>query len=201
MEKNGWLIGLLAILLCVNLVGFYLIGINQVNEQDIANKITTQVLANIPAQAAVPTAAEIASLIKVPEAPTIPEFKSDSKVSDLWDNLYADEIEELENQTYNVSVNELEKRNYRSLENYLKDNIENFDELEDVDIKDYDITITELGLDEDEDKIAIVDLELKVRYSLLEGADEDLKKTIHAIATVTFDEGDYSDEDIEIIFQ
>ena len=207
MEKsnNGLLIGLIAvavILMVVTIFGVY--SITSVDEQALSDKVTAQVIKQIPVpeKVNVPTAAEIAALITVPSAPevVVPEFKSDSHVQDLWENLYGDEIDELETEAYDVAELELEDHDYKLLTKWLESSIEGFDELEDVDVKDYDITIVELGLDEDEDKIATVEFELKVKYSLLEGADDNFKKTVFATATVSFDEGDYDDEDVEFVF-
>ena len=55
-------------------------------------------------------------------------------------------------------------------------------------------------IDEDEDKVAEIVFELKVKYTLIEGVDEDLKKNIIATAIVSFDEGDYSDSDVDLVF-
>jgi hypothetical protein len=203
MDKNmGWLISLVALVGVLSLITLFIAGSNKVDEQALANTVTAQVISKIPAPEKVPTAAEIAAQIVVPSAPevTIPEFKSDSKVDDLWKNLYADQIEELETEAYNVAELELEDHDYKLLTKWLEANIVGFDEIDSVIIKDYDIDVVELGLDEDEDKIATVNFELKVRYTLLEGEDDNLKKTVNATATVTFDKGDFSDEDVELVF-
>ena len=205
MEKNNsLLIGLIVALAVLNLVGFFVLGSHQgVDEQALADKVTAQVISQIPEVEPVPTAAEIAALITVPTVPevTIPEFKSDEKVNDLWKNLYAENISKLETEAYDVAVNELEDHDYRLLTRWLESNVVGFDELDTpVNIHDFEVNVVELGLDEDEDKIATVEFELKVRYSLLEGTDDDFKKTVKATATVTFDEGDFSDEDVEIVF-
>lgn len=201
MEKNTTLlVSLIAIVGVLSLVTLFIAGSNKVDETALANTVTAQVISKIPAPEPVPTAAEIAALIPQPEAPVIPEFKSDQKVDEVWKEIYADDIEELETEAYNVAVEELEKRDYKALEKYLKGSIENFDELVSVEIKDEDITVVNLGLDEDENKVATVEFELKAVYSLSEGEDDDFKKKVIGTATVTFDKGDYSDEDVEIVF-
>jgi hypothetical protein len=134
---------------------------------------------------------------------TVPEFTENEKVNDLWENLYSDQIDELETEAYNVAVSELEKKEFRSLENFLKEGITDFDELKSVsnyELDDCDVNVVNLGLDEDEDKVATVSCDLKVKYSLLEGSDNDFKKKVKSEATVTFDQGDFSDEDVEIVF-
>jgi hypothetical protein len=210
MEKNSkLLIGLIVALAIVNVVGFFVLGSNQgIDEQALANKVTAQVISQMPTPEPGPTAAEIAALITVPEAPsapavTVPEFTENEKVNDLWENLYSDQIDELETEAYNVAVSELEKKEFRSLENFLKEGITDFDELKSVsnyELDDCDVNVVNLGLDEDEDKVATVSCDLKVKYSLLEGSDNDFKKKVKSEATVTFDQGDFEDEDVEIVF-
>jgi len=201
-QNNGLLYGLLAVAVILCLITTFAVMNNRVDEQALANKVTAQVISQIPEPDPVPTAAEIAALITVPSAPevTVPEFKSDEKVQDLWEDLYADEIEELETEAYDVAEIELEDHDYKLLTRWLEEQIEGFDEIEDVDVEDYEINIIALGLDEDEDKIAEVVFELEVEYSLEEGPSYDYKKDVLATATVTFDEGDFDDEDVELVF-
>ena len=199
-KKNGLLIGLIACAIALSVITLLAVAYNKVDEQALTNKIAAKVLAEIP-EVKVPTAEDIAKLVKV-ETPVIPEFESDSKVEDLWNDLYATQIEELETEAYNVAVKELEKKDYKTLEQWLE-NIENFDELKDVsnyDLEDCKLNVVELGLEDDSDKIATVECDLKVKYSLLEGPTNNFKKIINWIATVTFDEGDFSDENVEIVF-
>jgi hypothetical protein len=203
MEKNiGLLVGLISVLGVLSLITLFIAGSGKIDQQALSDKITAQVISKIPAPEKVPTAAEIAAQIVVPSAPEviIPEFKENEKVNDLWKNLYADQIEELETEAYNVAELELKDHDYKLLTNWLEANVVGFDEIDSVTIKDYDINVVELGLDEDEDKIATVNFELKVRYTLLEGSDDNLKKTVNATATVNFDKGDFSDEDVELVF-
>jgi len=203
MEKqNGLLVTMLVILAVLSLITTFVSLGSRVNEQDLANKVTAQVISQIPAQDPVPTAAEIAALITVPSAPevNVPEFKSDSHVQDLWEDLYADEIDELETEAYDVAELELVDHDYKLLTRWLEENIEGFDELKDVDVEDYEINIIELGLDEDEDKIAEVVFELEIKYTLNEGEATKYKKDVLATATVTFDEGEWNDEDVELVF-
>ncbi len=208
-NKTGLLVTLIVVAALVNLAGLIILGANQVDEQALKESITAQLnadldekLAALPAPA---TAAEIAALIVVPEAPgvpefDVPEFKSDSYVKDLWEDMYSYEIEELETGAYDVAVEELEDHDYKDLANWLESLIEGFDELEDVDVEDYEINIIDLGLDEDEDKAAEVVFELEVEYTLKEGVVEDYKKKVIATASVVFDEGVFNDEDVELVF-
>lgn len=210
MEKNvGWLWTLLAVLIAINLIGWVMIP-DSVDEQALSDKVTAQVISQIPTPEKMPTAAEVAALVPKVEIPefsvpefVVPEFKDHEMVKDLWEARWADDIEELETEAYDVAELELEDRDYKLLTKWLEESIEGFDELEDVDNYDFDdceINIIELGLDEDEDKVVEVVCELKVEYSLLEGVAQDWKKTVFSTATVSFDEGDFDDEDVELVF-
>ena len=201
-NKTGLLVTLIVVAALVNLAGLIILGANQVDEQALKESITAQISEEIAKIPAGPTAAEVAALVPKVEIPEweVPEFKSDSYVKDLWEDLYADNISELEDEAYDVAVEELEDRDYKDLERYLEENIEGFDELRNVNIDDYEITIIELGLDEDEDKVVEIVFELKVRYVLDEGVVERLKKNVIATAIVSFDEGDLNDEDVELVF-
>ena len=73
-----------------------------------------------------------------------------------------------------------------------------FEDLEDV-IEDVDVEVTQLGLGEDEDKSAIVTFEIEVQYRLEEGVNTKFNKDIVVVYTVLFDEGDLTDEDVELV--
>jgi len=185
-----WLVG--AILALILVIGFSIIGTG----------ITKTELNNELSSLEIPTAEEIANLIVVPEAPevVIPEFKSDNKVTDLWNDLYSVEIDELETEAENAATLELEDNNFEILENYLKVNIEEFDELKDVDYEDVEAKVIALGLEDDEDKIAEVVFELKIKYTLEEGQVTSYKKSVFATANVLFEEGDFNDEKVDFNF-
>ena len=206
MEKSnsGLLIGLIAIAVILSLITMFgVFAITSVDEEALSNKVTAQVIKQMP-QPEKPQVIDVDALaLDVASRINIPEYQEpvfDSRFNDIWEKEHAAEIEELETEAYNVAEIELEDDDYELLVEYLESIIEGFDELEDVDVKDDDVTIVELGLDEDEDKIATVEFELKVRYTLLEGVDDDFKKTIYATATVVFDEGEYDDEEVELVF-
>ncbi|MHA1302317.1 MAG: hypothetical protein ACTSPI_01260 [Candidatus Heimdallarchaeaceae archaeon] len=195
-EKTSLLVGLIVALAILNLVGFMVVGSNKIDEQALSDKVTAQVIGQID----IPTASEIAAGIVVPEV-VIPEPKevNSDRIDDLWEDLYKTEIEKLETKAYDVAELELENRDYKALTKWLE-SIEGFDELKNVDVEDYEINIIELGLEEDEDKIAEVVFELKIKYILDEGQATKFKKNVLATAIVTFDEGDFSDEDVELVF-
>jgi len=200
MEKENLLITLIVLVGILSIVSMFLVVGNQVDEQALSDKVAAQVLGQIEIPTAVEIAAEIPEVV-IP-AITIPEPKevNSDRIDDLWENLYEDEIEELEAEAYDVAEIELEDRDYKALEKYLEANIEGFDELKDVDVDDYKINVIELGLKPDQDKVAEVVFELEIKYTLEEGEATRFKKDITATANVVFDEGDYNDEDIELIF-
>lgn len=196
MEKEGYLKLLVGLVIAVAILSLIAIGVangSKVDEKALADKITTQVLSKID----IPTAAEIAAQIP-PVNVTIPDVKNidNKKVNDLWESLYPDEVQTLKDNTYNVVETDLTKHDYKVLENYLKSKIANFDEITEIEIKDSDITIVELGLDKEDDKVATGDFEVKVWYSLTEGSNDDYHKTLDVNADVTFNEGDFDDEEI-----
>ena len=165
----------------------------------------------------VPSAQEIADLVVIPEvvvpeweAPVIPEFESDNKVNDLWEDLYSGVIAVLKgNATEDAEaeledlINEAEKEEDGDLFDFLKLNILNFDEVDDVDFEeeDVEVTVLELGLEDKEDKVAQVVFELEVTYTLTEGPSNDYyEKTVFATANVVYEEGDFGEEDVELSF-
>ena len=162
----------------------------------------------------VPSAQEIADLIVIPEVvvpewevPVIPEFESDNKVDDLWKDLYSVNISELEFEAEYWATEELEElldeAEYEEdgvFFDFLKANIEGFDELRNVEIEEVEVTILELGLEEDEDKIAEVVFELEIKYTLESGVVQRYKDDVIATANVVFEEGDFGDEEVDLVF-
>jgi len=189
-----WLVG--TILALILIVGFAIVG-NAVTKAEMDKALDAK-LASLD----VPSAQEIADLIVIPDAPevVVPEFKSDEQVKDLWEDLYATEISDLEDNAECVATDELEDDDFEVLEDYLKANIEGFDELKDVDYEDVDVKVLELGLEEDEDKIAEVVFELKVKYNLEEGQSTTYKKVVFVTANVVFEEGDFDEEQVDLTF-
>jgi len=199
---NGLLVGALCVIMALVLISMYVSFTGRVDQNMLSNDITARVLSGIPKPQTINVdeiATQVAGKISVPSI-NIPEFKSDEKVQDLWENLYADNISEIETEAYDVAVDKLENRDYKLLTEWLENNVVGFDELKNVDIDDYDVNVINLGLSEDEDKVAEVVFELKIRYSLIEGQATSYKKNVIATALVTFDEGDYDDENVELVF-
>ncbi len=192
-------IGVVVLALCL-LVGFVAVGNGNVTEDEVKD-----IVVNEFNKLNIPTATEIASeiVIEVPEweVPVIPEFKSENKVNDLWEDLYSAVIAEIKEYAELDAEAELEDEDYELLEDFLKLNVLNFDEIEDVDVEDVEIEVLNLGLEEDEDKVAQVVFELEVEYTLTEGPISDVyEKTIFVTADVVYDEGDFTDEKVELAF-
>ena len=165
----------------------------------------------------VPSAQEIADLVVIPEVvvpewevPVIPEFKSDNKVDDLWKDLYSVEISELEFNAEENATDELrdlrkeaKSESDGALYDFLKANIEGLDEvtyIEKISNMDIEVNILELGLEEDEDKVAEVVFEFKIEYTLENGIVQDYKEDVIATANVVYEEGDFGDEEVELVF-
>lgn len=155
----------------------------------------------------------------------IPEFKSDERVEDLWENLYGNEIDYVEDEALLVSLDELglteleDEFRYTEILNedvledikdFLEETLEiEIDEINYVKI-DNDETktqITILGLEDDENSEAIVTFEIKVKYDLEEGVDDDFKDKVYVTSNVVLEETDfndlgfsYEDEDVELVY-
>ncbi len=200
VTPNIWIA---AVVVCLVL----LIGMSSINkavsEDDMESMISSEL-----AKLSIPTAEEIAAEIDVPQPVdiTIPEFKSDNKVNDLWENLYSIVIESIENNATEDAEEELEDLMDEAydeegdLYEFLL-SILNFEEVEDFDVEDVDVEVLELGLEEDEDKVAQVVFELNVEYYLSEGPINDVyEKTIIVTADLVYEEGDFDDEEVSLIF-
>ena len=161
-----------------------------VDEKNIANMAAATVLANLPNQSAINE--EIASLVK------IPEFENaDNKFLNIYlEREFSDEYDELEDEAYDLALEELENKDFKDLKEYLEDSIEGFDKFKNVDVKDYDVEVIELGLEDDEDKEAMVYFKVKYKYVLEEGAVEQYKDYVYVSYNVLFEEGDFSDEEL-----
>jgi len=161
----------------------------------------------------VPSAQEIADLVVIPEFPEFeapvyeaPVFESDEQVSDLWKDLYSVEIAELELEAEDAAtleledlIDEAENEEDGALYDFFVANIEGFDELKNVYIEEVEVEIVELGL-EDEDKVAEVVFELEIKYTLESGVVQKYKDDVFATANVVFEEGDFSDEEVDLVF-
>lgn len=201
MENKNLFVWLLVLVAFVSVISLAVTMSNNIDEELLTEQIAKKVINELN----VPSAAEIAALVPVVVLPeiVIPEAKeiNSDRLDDLWKNLYNNEIAELESEAYNIVLEEFEDKDYELLVEWLEANIEGFDELEDVDVEDYEVSVIELGLDLDEDKSAEVVLEIELKYSLKEGVDDNFKKDVIVKANVVFDEGDYSEEKVVFVFE
>jgi len=202
MDKKAnaglWTIGIIqAAILILCLVAIANSGA-QLSESEV-KKIVSDEVAKIDfsmPDVVVPTAQEIADLVVVPKADEL----DNNKVDDLWKDLYGEEIDEIEANAEEDALAELEDDDYEVLEDYLIENlILPVDELEDVDVEDVDVEVINLGLEEDEDKVAQVVFEIEVEYSLEQGEVTNYKKDLVVVYDVVYDEGDFDDEDVELV--
>jgi len=207
MEKNNnaLLTTLIVVAVILSLITMFAALNISVDKDEISKEVAAQVRAEIDKMPVPLTAEEVAALVPefaVPEFnyPEVPEFKGEERVNDLWEDLYGEEIDELEAEAYDIAELELEDDEYELLTEWLEANIEGFDELEDVDVEDSEVEVVELGLEEDEDKSAEVVFELEVEYTLAEGVVQVYKKKVLVQANVLFEEGDFEDEDVELVF-
>ena len=181
-------------------------GMSEADKTKFKTDIATMVLSNIPQPA---TAEEIAANVVIPglDVPEwdIPEFKGEKMVEDLWEDMYSDEIDEIESEVEYYAMEELEDHDYKVIVKYMMVLIEEIDEDSiDVYVDDWEVTVTELGLEEDDDKSARVTYEIEVDYEVRVESEygytiEDYSKDLVVTYDVTFDEGDFSDEEVELV--
>ena len=134
---------------------------------------------------------------KMPEI----ENADNALLNEFLESEFSVEYEEIEEAAEEYALEELERKDFRVVEDYIKTLIEGVldeDSLE-VDVDDVEIKVTMLGLDEDEDKSALVTFELEVEYELEEGIVETHKKDLVVSYKVLFDEGDFDDEEVELV--
>jgi len=142
----------------------------------------------------VASAEEIASLVVLPEMPAVdvPEFKSDQKVDELWDELFNEQVEALEAEALALALAQVDKEEDDELEDWLKVEFPGFDELlrfsEDEDERE--VEVLNLGLDDEEDRHVQVLFEFKIKYDLEEGVADDYKDRVYVTADVYYDEDD-----------
>lgn len=142
-------------------------------------------------------------VVEVPTADACPECvcSEDNLRNDFYKDYFEDEYTEIEEHAEEVALNELEDDDYEVITDYLESILQG-EELEDnidVDIEDTDIEVTELGLGEEEDKVAIVTFELEVEYELEEGVRDTYEKDLTAVYEVTFDEGEFDEEEVKLL--
>ena len=205
-SNNNLVIGLwiLGALLFVSMImtGVAVSKTNQIDtlsEEDVKLIVDEAVSKIVLPEVNVPTAEEIASLIDVPE--------SDAKYAkDLWEEHYDTEINTLKQEAYDAVIAELEDDDNEVIDDWFTDNVDDFNKIKSVSYSDFDedetnVEVLQYGLEDEEDKEAVVTLEMKVKYTLREGAVETLRMYMDVEGNVVFDEGDFGDEEVELTFE
>jgi hypothetical protein len=183
MKQNNRILGsLLALVLIVQVLS---IGYLYVNAERLNNE----------EEIVIPTAEEIASKVEV----NVPQFDY-TKITELWEQIYSNEIEELEAYAEEDIESEIEDNDYRAIRRHLESNVEGFDELEEVDIRDVTCEVINLGLKEDEDKSARCIFELRVEYTKESGQAIDWREVLLVEGIVVYEEGDFNEELVKLIF-
>jgi len=161
-------------------------------------------------QVDVPTANEIATAvltgITIPEV-TIPELDN-KKINDLWKVIFGECNNKLKTKAETHVLAEIDMD---EIEDYIKDNIANFDKFRKHPVFDTDkteVVVNEIGYcvigdaefgDDEDDKSA----EVKLVYDFTYEDDTDNtnhKDSITVIGTITYDEGKWSDRDVEFSY-
>jgi len=191
--ENKLLVSILIASVVLLIFGISSMGymVNSATQEDI--KVLNDKLDSIVIPSVDDIANKTAALIKLP-------VQNDNKLNDLWKHFASSEINELEDEAEDVATEELEDDNFEELEEFFELMVPSLEKIKDVDINDVEVEYLELGLEDDEDKSAMVYFKIKVKYTLESGPVEQYKTYVYASAFVEFDEGDFSDEDVEIKF-
>ena len=121
---------------------------------------------------------------------------------DIYKGTYEDEIEFVEDEALTEAEAEID---CDDIEELLESEIEDFDKMTSCIIEEDSVKVTSLGLDEDDDSIASVAFEVKVKYTLLSGLVAKYKETVYVNGTVVLEETDfgpetYEDVDVELTY-
>lgn len=159
-------------------------------------EIPTPEIPDVP-DVVVPTAEEIAEKI------TLPESADNVLLNEYLEDQFEIEFDEIKDHAEDYATEELEDDDYEVVLDYLKTLIAENEEIDedsvDVDVDDVEIEVTKLGLEDDEDKSARVTFEIEVEYELEEGVRDTFEKDIVVIYDVLFEEGDFDDEEVELV--
>jgi len=199
-----WFLGILMILcLLVSIGGWYRSGVTVVDYDKIAAPEDVQVIT---------TTVDVDALTQsIVDKIVLPEAKDldNQKIEELWEVTFGDCINELKGQAYDDVINELDDLDINKMDDlvdFLEANIEDFDELKSVkeDKDETKIEVVTLGACEnresEDDKEAVVNLELNVKYRLKEGQTIPYKETVYVTGTVRYDEDITDIEDIELVY-
>jgi len=154
----------------------------------------------------IPTAQEVADLVVIPDT-TVSTEKSDQ----VWELIFGNCADDVKSNAESDVEAEVNADNKEDLKDFIEDSIEDFDKFQGSLILDNDETETdvtafgycpvgtvEIGEDDD-DKSATVTLVYDFRYENTED-DTEHKGSVIVTGTVVYDEGDFSDEDVELSY-
>lgn len=211
METNKWLAVMVSLLLVFGLVNMYGLYANKNISKDEVKTIVGDEIAKITIpEPIVPTAEEIASKMEYPKV----EDADNALLNDFLEEYFGEDYSDLEDHAIEVAFDEMEHHDFEVVVDYLKTLLsegqeldegsieiggEDLDEVNMNDLEDVDVEVIALGLKEDDDKSATVTFELKTRYELEEGVDDVFKDKIVVVYNVVFDEGDWNDEEVELV--
>jgi len=121
---------------------------------------------------------------------------------DIYKGTYEDEIEFVEDEALTEAEAEID---CDDIEELLEAEIADFDKMTSCTVSEDSVKVTSLGLDEDDDSIASVAFEVKVKYTLLSGLVGKYKETVYVNGTVVLEETDfgpetYEDVDVELAY-
>jgi len=195
--KANWIQYATLILAVILIVGSFTWMVPQEPEKvkvPSAADIASIVIAGV---GSMPSAEDIAKGVIVP-TPEQPKDLDNQKVKDMWENLYSEEIEALEEEAYDYIVDEIDEDDIQDfLESELLIEIDEI-KYANIDDDETEITIINLGLDDEDDEEVEVYIEIKVKYDLEEGVDDNIKKTIKLNARYFID--DDEDPDAELVY-
>lgn len=149
--------------------------------QDIEIPTADDVASSVLEKVTIPTAAEIAALVSVPDT-------SSKQLQEVWDELYSFEVGELEEAALELCEEEFEWDDVVDMLELAFGSISDVD-FEDFDADDRDITIRDLGLDDDDDREVEVEGYFTVSYMPEEGEQIAINDKVHGTCLVTSDDG------------
>jgi len=125
----------------------------------------------------VPTADEIASKIVIP--PIVIPDTNNQQQQEIWDEVYADEVNDLEDAALEACIDEFDFEDIEDLFSSYSDVVfyKEYDE-------DREFNIINLGIDDKDDRHVVITGVLKVEV------DEDYRKLVYGTCDVTSDDGD-----------
>lgn len=198
MSENNvglyWMFGICSVIILISVIAVQ--PQSFLSEQDLKDseaRIVAEVLSSLPDQV---KAEDVAALVKIPKV----ESADNELLNEFLEGEFSEEYNEIKDAAESDAVDELEKKDYRVVLNYLKDLVEGLDENSmDVDVNDVEVKVLKLGLEDESDKCASVTFELEVEYELEEGVRDEFEKDLVLVYDVCYDEGDFSDEDVELV--